>query len=163
MKTSLDRFLSFFSSKKLPGLPDFNCVQHTKTGKKKQNDLKKYQMAIKYFQRPYNRPKGHKTYQHFPLQDPPKFTQIGIFGSKTNHLASLKATYHPVPIYPGGIRSHDPQPTASYVFAYVYVLRYNQTVPGRFAKQRFAKRRFAKNPNAAFCRKPGSSNDFYST
>jgi hypothetical protein len=25
----------------------------------------------------------------FPLIDPPKFTQIGIFGLKTNHLATL--------------------------------------------------------------------------
>jgi hypothetical protein len=25
----------------------------------------------------------------FPLQDPPKFTQIWIFGLKTNHLATL--------------------------------------------------------------------------
>jgi hypothetical protein len=32
---------------------------------------------------------GHKMYQRFPLQDPPKFTQIGIFGLKTNHLATL--------------------------------------------------------------------------
>jgi hypothetical protein len=46
-------------------------------------------MAIKYFQWPYNRPNGHKLNQHFPLQDPPKFTQIGIFGLRTNHLASL--------------------------------------------------------------------------
>jgi hypothetical protein len=28
-------------------------------------------------------------YQHFPFQGPPKFTQIGIFGLKTNHLATL--------------------------------------------------------------------------
>jgi hypothetical protein len=28
-------------------------------------------------------------YQHFTLQDPPKFTEIGIFGLKTNHLATL--------------------------------------------------------------------------
>jgi hypothetical protein len=26
---------------------------------------------------------------HFPLQGPPKFTQIGIFGFETNHPASL--------------------------------------------------------------------------
>jgi hypothetical protein len=30
-----------------------------------------------------------KTYLDFPLQDPPKITQIGIFGLKTNHLATL--------------------------------------------------------------------------
>jgi hypothetical protein len=28
-------------------------------------------------------------YQHFPLQGPPKFTQIRIFGLKINHLATL--------------------------------------------------------------------------
>jgi hypothetical protein len=28
-------------------------------------------------------------YQHLPLQDPPKFTQIWIFGLKTDHLATL--------------------------------------------------------------------------
>jgi hypothetical protein len=28
-------------------------------------------------------------YQDFSLQDPPKFTQIVIFGLKTNHLATL--------------------------------------------------------------------------
>jgi hypothetical protein len=27
--------------------------------------------------------------QHLPSQDPPKFTQIWIFGLKTNHLAAL--------------------------------------------------------------------------
>jgi hypothetical protein len=30
-----------------------------------------------------------KKNQHLPLQDPPIFTQIGIFGSKRNHLATL--------------------------------------------------------------------------
>jgi hypothetical protein len=29
------------------------------------------------------------TYQTFPFQGPPKFTQIGISGLKTNHLATL--------------------------------------------------------------------------
>jgi hypothetical protein len=39
----------------------------------------------------YNKlpPNIHKIYQHLPLQDPPKFTQIGIFGLKINHLATL--------------------------------------------------------------------------
>jgi hypothetical protein len=49
-------------------------------------------MAIKYFQWQLNRPNGHKIYQDFPLQDPPKFTQIGIFGLKTNHLATLSVS-----------------------------------------------------------------------
>jgi hypothetical protein len=29
------------------------------------------------------------TYHHFTLQDPPNFSQIWIFGLKTNHLATL--------------------------------------------------------------------------
>jgi hypothetical protein len=29
------------------------------------------------------------TYQHFPFHGPPKYTQIGIFGMKINHLAIL--------------------------------------------------------------------------
>jgi hypothetical protein len=47
-------------------------------------------MAIKYFQWPLNRPNDNKIDQDFPLPDPPKFTQIGIFGLKTNHLATLR-------------------------------------------------------------------------
>jgi hypothetical protein len=34
-------------------------------------------------------------YQDFPLQDPPKFTQKGIFGLKTNHLATVVSTELP--------------------------------------------------------------------
>jgi hypothetical protein len=59
----------------------------------------KYQNGEKYTKRPQNTPNGHKLfpmavnghkiYQDFPLIDPPKFTQIGIFGLKTNHLATL--------------------------------------------------------------------------
>jgi hypothetical protein len=30
-------------------------------------------------------------YHHLPLQDPSKFTQIWIFGLKTNHLATLQS------------------------------------------------------------------------
>jgi hypothetical protein len=46
------------------------------------NDHKIYQMAIKYFQWPQNRPNYYKIFQDFPLQDPPKLTQIGILGLK---------------------------------------------------------------------------------
>jgi hypothetical protein len=46
-------------------------------------------MAIKYFKWPQNRPNGNKIYQHFPLEDPPKFPKIGIFGLKTNNLATM--------------------------------------------------------------------------
>jgi hypothetical protein len=31
-------------------------------------------------------------YQHLPLQDPPKFTQNGIFGVKLCHLAALSSS-----------------------------------------------------------------------
>jgi hypothetical protein len=46
-------------------------------------------MAIKYAKWPENISNGHKIYQYLPLLDPPKFTQIGIFGLKRNHLATL--------------------------------------------------------------------------
>jgi hypothetical protein len=36
-------------------------------------------------------PNGHKIYQHFPFQGPPKFTQSGIWGFKIYHLATLDA------------------------------------------------------------------------
>jgi hypothetical protein len=48
-----------------------------------------YQMVIKYPKSLQNIPNGHKINQHFPIQGPPKFTQIGIFGLKTNPLATL--------------------------------------------------------------------------
>jgi hypothetical protein len=67
----------------------FFLVQNTKTGENIPNDHKIYQMALKFFQWPQNTPNGHKIYQDFSLQDPPKFTQMGIFGLKTNHLATL--------------------------------------------------------------------------
>jgi hypothetical protein len=41
-----------------------------------------YQMSIKYSN-------VHKIYRHFPIGDPENFSQIGIFGLKTNHLATL--------------------------------------------------------------------------
>jgi hypothetical protein len=47
----------------------FFSVQHTETGK--------------------IGPNGRLIWQHLPFQDPPKFTQIGIFGLKICHLATL--------------------------------------------------------------------------
>jgi hypothetical protein len=44
-------------------------------------------MAIKYTDWPQNIPIDHKIYQHIPLQDSPKFTQI--FRLKIYHLATL--------------------------------------------------------------------------
>jgi hypothetical protein len=45
-------------------------------------------MAIKYTVWLENRQNGHKICQRLPLEDPPKFTQTGIFGLKTHHLAT---------------------------------------------------------------------------
>jgi hypothetical protein len=39
-------------------------------------------MATKYMKWPEIGPNGLKLYQHLPLQDPPKFTQTGLFGLK---------------------------------------------------------------------------------
>jgi hypothetical protein len=57
-------------------------VQHTKNGKYIPNDHRIERIASKYTEWPQNIPNGHKMYQHFPLQDPPKYTKIGIFGFK---------------------------------------------------------------------------------
>jgi hypothetical protein len=46
-------------------------------------------MATKYTKWPKNRPNGYKMYQQRPLQEPLKFSQIGIFGLKIYHLATL--------------------------------------------------------------------------
>jgi hypothetical protein len=50
------------------------------------NDHKVYQMAVKYTKN------GQRISHHLPLQDPPKFTQIAIFGLKIYHLATLIET-----------------------------------------------------------------------
>jgi capsular polysaccharide biosynthesis protein len=64
-------------------------VQHTKTGKRYTKEPKMYQMAIHLYNLAVNRQHDHKKYQHLPLQDLLKFTQIGIFGLKIYHLATL--------------------------------------------------------------------------
>jgi hypothetical protein len=58
------------------------------------NDHKLYEMATKYI------PEGRKIDQiaikytkiHIPLQNPPKYNQIGILGLKICHLATLIVT-----------------------------------------------------------------------
>jgi hypothetical protein len=47
-----------------------------------------YQTAKNYTKRPWTIPNGHKTHQHCLFQGLTKFTQIGIFGIKINHLAT---------------------------------------------------------------------------
>jgi hypothetical protein len=51
----------------------FFSVQHTKNGGK-------------YTKQAQTIPKGRKIYQNFPLQVPPKFTKIIMFGLKICHL-----------------------------------------------------------------------------
>jgi hypothetical protein len=68
----------------------FFLVQNTKTRKNIPNYHGLYQMSIKYNKRPFNGPIVHKIYQHCKtIVRPPKFTQIWIFGLKTNQLATL--------------------------------------------------------------------------
>jgi hypothetical protein len=73
----------------------FFLVQHTKTGKNIPNNHKLFQIDTKYTKWPQKKPNGHKIYQHLPFQDPPKFKfiQIGIFGLKICHLATLLHAY----------------------------------------------------------------------
>jgi hypothetical protein len=65
------------------GLPDFSWYNTSKREKE-------YPITIKYTKWPQNIPNDHKInlcndhkmFQYFQLQDPPKLTQIGIFGLK---------------------------------------------------------------------------------
>jgi hypothetical protein len=54
-------------------------IKHSKNGKNIPNNHEISQMATKYTKWLKNRPKCHNLSKHLPLQDPPKFTQIGIF------------------------------------------------------------------------------------
>jgi hypothetical protein len=47
---------------------------------------------------PWNIPNGHKIYQHFPFKGPTKFAQIGMFGMKINHLATLTWSVQPAAV-----------------------------------------------------------------
>jgi hypothetical protein len=73
----------------------FFVDKRTKLGKNIPNGHKIYQMATKYTKWAQNIPNGlkitnwHKTKQHFPFQSSPKAIQVGIFGTKIYHLATL--------------------------------------------------------------------------
>jgi hypothetical protein len=68
-------------------LPDFSWYNIPKRGKNYQSNHK----APRYTKWLENRPNGQKIYRHLQLQDPPKFTQLEIFGLKICHLATLLA------------------------------------------------------------------------
>jgi hypothetical protein len=70
---------------KVSGLPDFYYHNLPKQGEMYQN----FQMSKTYTKWPKNIPNGLKIYQDFPFRGPPKYTQIGIFGLKIYHLATL--------------------------------------------------------------------------
>jgi hypothetical protein len=61
------------------GLPDFLLIKYFQNMVKYTKFTLNYQMAIKYTKWPIYTPHGHKMYQHFSLQDTPKFTQSRIF------------------------------------------------------------------------------------
>jgi hypothetical protein len=58
-------------------------------GKNIPNDKQVHQMAIKNSKWLYDRPNGHKLYQHRTLKGPTKFTLIGSFGLKMYHPATM--------------------------------------------------------------------------
>jgi hypothetical protein len=66
------------------------CVYTLAKSENKQFSKLSYQFFWQLYQMAVNRPNDHKIRQHLPLQDPPKYTQIRIFGLKTNHLATLR-------------------------------------------------------------------------
>jgi hypothetical protein len=49
-------------------------------------------MIIKYTKWDLNIPNVHTIFQYYPFQGPPKYTQIGNFGIKIIHLATLGGT-----------------------------------------------------------------------
>jgi hypothetical protein len=84
-----DAAFNEFSVRLHGGVARFLLVQHTKTGENVPNGHEIYQIAPKYTKWPQNRPNRHIIYKHLPLQYPPKFTQVEIFGLKMGHLATL--------------------------------------------------------------------------
>jgi hypothetical protein len=70
----------------------------------------------KIYQMGKNIPIGHKKkqnvnkiYQHLPLQDPPKFTPIGIFGLKMNTIwQPWEASSRNLQLWRGGISTYIP-------------------------------------------------------
>jgi hypothetical protein len=87
-------------------------LQHTKAGKNiptankknQPNCHKIYRMTIKNTKFAVKLPNGHEIHQHLPLQDPPKFTQMWIFGLIKYHLATLLATTLKSPSHPPSFR-----------------------------------------------------------
>jgi hypothetical protein len=55
------------------------------------NGRKIYRMATKMYQMAVKSTKWPLIYPHFPFLGPPRYTQIGTFGMKIYHLATLIA------------------------------------------------------------------------
>jgi hypothetical protein len=78
-----------------------------------------YRMVTKSPKTQLNIPNGHKMYQHYPIWGPENFSQIGIFGLKTNHLATLSP--NTMDVYPQANQvdpTFFPSPIISFITAY---------------------------------------------
>jgi hypothetical protein len=71
--------------------------QTYQNGKNIPNDHKLYKMAIQCKKWLQSAPNGHKICQHIPIKGPPKYTQIGIFGTKSKPSGN-PARQEPLPI-----------------------------------------------------------------
>jgi hypothetical protein len=74
-----DFVLLGFSARVLSRVARFFLVQNTKTRKYISTDHKISRMTTKYTKWTEHLPNGYKICHHLPLQDPPKFTQTGIW------------------------------------------------------------------------------------
>jgi hypothetical protein len=86
LKPNAPKKLRLLASVWRAGLPDSFLAQHTKTGKI-------YQITVEYTKWPQNILNGCKTDQmavkYTNIFNPPKISQIWIFGLKLCHLATL--------------------------------------------------------------------------
>jgi hypothetical protein len=83
-------------------------------------------IITKYTKSPENRPNVYTMYNNLPLQDPPKRTQIGIFGLKIYHLATLILNTHQAKLYSehGSSSSYETPKVAHWNCTFKYTLYY---------------------------------------
>jgi hypothetical protein len=74
--------------RQLTGLPDFSWYNLPKREKYTKRE-KIYQITAKHTKWPLNISDGHEICQYFEYKGPSKCTQVGIFGTKIYHLATL--------------------------------------------------------------------------
>jgi hypothetical protein len=82
--------VGFLVNKQLqPGLPDFSSYDIPRKNIPNNHEIPTYTKCSQYMAN------DHELYQHLLLRDPPKFTQIWIFG--------LKIYYHVANLVPAGV------------------------------------------------------------